>query len=521
MNVYELDALTVHAGERALVTGLTLSIAAGEAVALVGESGSGKSVSLLTPFGLNPLTAGGSARLGGAELVGMAEVERRALRAREVGFVFQQPLTALTPHMSVAAHLVEAATQAGGPKPDVAALRAMLARVGLDEDDDWLPRFPHQLSGGQRQRLCIAMALAHGPKLLVADEPVSALDAALRGEIMDLLTRLRREEGVALLLVSHDLHGLSAHVDRVVVMRSGAVVEAGAAAAMLSAPQSDYARVLLAATPREDSPILAAPLADGAPVLLSAEGVTVRFPRKGWRTPDLVAVDDATLTLRAGETLALVGGSGSGKSTLGRALAGLGPMQSGGVSWQGEPLPPRPKRTAAHRALIQPVFQDPFASLNPKWPVARSIAEPMVHLRPEWSRTNRDTKVAALLDEVGLSADIADRLPRQVSGGQAQRVALARALSVDPDMLLLDEATSALDPLIAAQIAALLVRLQQSRGLAMLMITHDMMLARQMAHRIAVMAAGRIVEMGAAEAVFANPQSEAVRRLLGATRGSI
>ena len=519
VSVYTLHDLSVRAGEKVLVTGLSLDIAAGEAVALVGESGSGKSVSLLTPFGLNPLTVAGSAKLNGVELVGLGEAGRRALRARDVGFVFQQSLTALTPHMSVAGHLTEAACQAGGAKPDANAMRRMLARVGLEESENWLPRFPHQLSGGQRQRLCIAMALTHGPKLLVADEPVSALDAALRGEIMDLLTRLRREEGVALLLVSHDLHGLSAHVDRVIVMRSGAVVEAGAAAAMLSAPKSDYARALLAATPREDSPVLTAPLDGAAPVLLSAEGVTVRFPRKGWRAPDLVAVDDAALELRAGETLALVGGSGSGKSTLGRALAGLGPMQSGAVAWRGEALPPRAKRNAAHRALIQPVFQDPFASLNPKWTVARSIAEPMVHLRPEWGRRAREQKVAALLEEVGLPADIADRLPRAISGGQAQRVALARALSVDPDMLLLDEATSALDPLVAAQIAALLVRLQQSRGLAMLMITHDMMLARQMAHRIAVMEAGRIVESGAAEMLFGAPKSEAARRLLGATRG--
>ncbi len=519
VSVYEIDSLTVHAGDRALVTGLSLSIAAGEAVALVGESGSGKSVSLLTPFGLNPLVAGGSARLNGVELVSMPEARRRALRARDVGFVFQQPLTALTPHMSVGAHLVEARTQAGGPKPDGAAMRAMLARVGLDEAEDWLPRFPHQLSGGQRQRLCIAMALAHGPKLLVADEPVSALDAALRSEIMSLLTRIRREEGVALLLVSHDLNGLSDHVDRILVMRSGAVVEVGDAAAMLSAPESEYARALLAATPKEDSPIHSTPLPDAAPVLLSAEGVTVWFPRKGWRAPDLVAVDNADLDLSAGETLALVGGSGSGKSTLGRALAGLGPMQEGAVWWRGSLLPPRTKRTAAHRALIQPVFQDPFASLNPKWSVARSIAEPIVHLRPEWGRIERNAKVAALLDEVGLPADIADRLPRAISGGQAQRVALARALSVDPEMLLLDEATSALDPLIAAQIAALLIRLQQSRGLSLLMITHDMMLARQMAHRVAVMEAGRIVESGASQTVFANPKSDAARRLLGATRG--
>ena len=288
---------------------------------------------------------------------------------------------------------------------------------------------------------------------------------------------------------------------------------------MLSAPRSDYARALLSATPREESQVLTVRLPADAPVLLSAEGVTVRFPRKGWRAPDLVAVDDTALTLHAGETLALVGGSGSGKSTLGRAIAGLGPMQSGAVSWRGDPLPPRAKRTAAHRALLQPVFQDPFASLNPKWNVALSIAEPMVHLRPEWGRAERDARVAALLDEVGLAPDITDRLPRAISGGQAQRVALARALSVDPAMLLLDEATSALDPLVAAQIAALLIRLQQARGLSLLMITHDMMLARQMAHRIAVMEAGCIVEIGTAQAVFTAPQSEAARRLLGATSG--
>lgn len=518
MSLYRIDRLSIFAGDTMVVDGVSLSVGPGEAVALAGESGSGKSLSCFTPFGLSGLRAEGSATLAGRELIGSDERELRRVRAHEVGFVFQQPLTALTPHRTVGQHLIEAARQAGRDRPGRDALRDMLVRVGLDWDTDWLKRFPHQLSGGQRQRLALAMALAHGPKLLVADEPTSALDAALRAEMMALIDRLRREEGIGLLIASHDLAGIEHHVDRICILRRGQLVEAGPAKTLIAAPRTDYARALVDATPRADSEILVSDLAEStadATPLLRASGVTTRFAQPGWRTPPLTAVDDVGLSLISGETLALVGGSGSGKSTLGRAIAGLGPMQCGEVLWNGAPLSKR--RSREDRARMQPVFQDPFASLDPKWPLARSIAEPLVHLSPDMSRAEREERALSLMAEVGLSTDMAGRLPAKISGGQAQRVAIARALAPDPDMLLLDEATSALDPLVARSICELLLRLQKERGLAMLMITHDIALARQMAHRIAVMDAGRIVETGDARAILSSPTADATKRLTAAT----
>ncbi len=305
------------------------------------------------------------------ELVGLAETKLRPIRAARLGFVFQQPLTALTPHRTVAAHLIEAACQAGGARPDKAAMVAMLEAVGLSRPDERLAQYPHRLSGGERQRVLIAAALAHHPRYLIADEPVSALDAALRGEIMALLVRLCRERGMAMLLVSHDLAGIERHADRLLLLEQGRVVEEGAATQVALKPVSDYGKRLMAATPRLSEPLAA--LSVPGEKLLEAERVTVTFPRPGWRRGRIEAVVDASLNLAKGETLALVGGSGSGKSTLGRAIAGLGPMQAGEIHWQRRKLPPRAKRNAEHRRLIQPVFQDPLASLDPRWSVADII----------------------------------------------------------------------------------------------------------------------------------------------------
>ncbi len=509
---YMIQNLRVDIGAACIVQDISFALSPGEVVALAGASGAGKSVTAMTPFGLSAGIASGSAKLDGVELVGMPERELSRVRAEKLGFVFQQPLTALTPHRSVAQHLTEAAMQAGGARPDKAAMVAMLEAVGLSRPEERLAQFPHRLSGGERQRVLIAAALAHGPRYLVADEPVSALDAALRGEIMRLLVRLCRDRGMAMLLVSHDLAGIEHHANRLLLLDKGRVIESGAARQIALSPASDYGKKLMAATPRLSEPMV--PLsAPGAP-LLAAQNVTVTFPRPGWRADKIQAVADASLTLAKGETLALVGGSGSGKSTLGRAIAGLGPMQAGDIFWQGQTMPPRNKRSAEHRRLIQPVFQDPLASLDPRWTVADIIAEPMQWLLPDAERAER---VAALLAEVGLPAEFADRKPAELSGGQAQRVAIARALSADPEMLLLDEATSALDPLVADGVVALFARLQRERGLSLLFITHDLALARRSAHHIAVMEAGRIVECATRDVLFANPQAEATKRLIAAS----
>ncbi len=516
--LYSVTDLRVDIGSTRIVDGISFAIQPGEIVALAGASGAGKSMTAMTPFGLSDGTARGSAVLDGTELVGMTEAALRPIRAATLGFVFQQPLTALTPHRNVAAHLMEAASQAGGARPSRAAMVTMLERVGLSRPEERLVQYPHRLSGGERQRVLIAAALAHRPRLLIADEPVSALDAELRGEIMALLTALCREDNMAMLLVSHDLAGIERHADRLFLLDQGRVAEQGSAASVARQPASDYGQRLMAATPRfsDDMPTLSKP---GEPIL-TAHGVSVHFPKPGsklgWRSGRINAVVDAELSLARGETLALVGGSGSGKSTLGRAIAGLGPMQHGSVSWQGQALPPRVKRGAEHRRLIQPVFQDPLASLDPRWTIADIIAEPIIWLAPDAPRSYR-LKSAALLAEVGLSDDFLDRKPASLSGGQAQRVAIARALAVGPDMLLLDEATSALDPLVAGGVTDLFLKLQRDRGLSLLFITHDLALARRVAHRIAVMEAGRIVELATREDLFANPQTDATRRLIAAS----
>jgi ABC-type glutathione transport system ATPase component len=516
MSVYAVEGLGVAIDGRVLVEQLSFSIAEGECLALVGESGSGKTLSCLTPFGLSPGIASGSARLGGIELCGIGENGLRPLRARDVGFVFQQPLTALTPHLKIGQQLAEAAAQAGAPRPSRTAMTAMLEAVGLDRADERLDQFPHRLSGGQRQRIMIAAAIAHGPKLLVADEPTTALDASLRHEIMDLLDQLRREHGLGVLLVSHDLATVRGHADQVIVMQSGRVVEAGSVEQILGAPTQTYTKALIAAAPQLDGPRPELPSVGGP--LLSARGITVSFPRPGWRSGRMVAVDGVDLDVAAGEAVALVGESGSGKSTLGRAIARLGPCDSGIVTWAGSALPSRAQMKTAHRRLIQPVFQDPVASLDPRWTVADIIAEPLKHLMPELAPSERMVKVRAALDEVELPADFADRRPRGLSGGQAQRVAIARALVGEPKMLLLDEATSALDVLVAAQIVALFQRLQRQRGLSILAITHDLPLARSLCHRVAVLDQGRIVEAGDTEAVIAAPVHPVTQRLVSASR---
>jgi ABC-type glutathione transport system ATPase component len=455
-------------------------------------------------------------KLLGRELVDMDESALRQIRGRDVGFVFQQPLTALTPHLTIGQHLREAWRQAGARKPRRTDLAAALERVGLDRADERLDQYPHRLSGGQRQRALIAMAVAHHPKLLVADEPTTALDATLRGDIMRLLRRLCDEDAMAMLLVSHDLATVAAHAEYAVVLQDGRVEEQGSAREVLRHPGSAYTQALVAASPHltEPAPELGAV---GAP-LLDAADVDVSFKRPGWRKGAFLAVAGTSIMVRAGEAVALVGGSGSGKSTLARAIARLGPIDSGTVRWQGEDLPARRAMKPRHRALIQPVFQDPVASLDPSWRVREIVAEPLRGLRRGLPAAAIADRIAAVLGEVGLSAEMAERKPAQLSGGQAQRVAIARALVSDPQMLLLDEATSALDVLVAGTIIDLLARLQRDRGLAILMITHDLAVARRLCHRIVVLDRGRVVEEGPTEQLIHAPRHPVTRALIAASR---
>jgi ABC-type glutathione transport system ATPase component len=517
MTLYRVQGLGISITGKTLVEDISFEIAAGQCIALVGESGSGKSLTCLTPFGLSPGAASGSAQLLGAELCGADEPHLRTHRARDIGFIFQQPLTSLTPHLSIGAQLSEAACQSGAPRPSRRELAAMLERVGIAQADERLDAFPHRLSGGQRQRVMIAAATAHRPKLLIADEPTTALDASLRHEIMGLLDQMRAEQGLGILLVSHDLASVAAHANHIVVMQNGRVVESGSTNAILEKPTQPYTKALIAAAPRLDSPRAALPKV--GETILEASDIRVTYPRAGWRRGVMVAVDGVTLSVGVGEALAIVGESGSGKSTLGRAIARLGPMAAGETTWRGALLPTRAKMRGRDRRLIQPVFQDPVASLDPLWRVSDIIAEPLKHLMPDLPRGERDARVIATLEAVELPADFAARTPRSLSGGQAQRVAIARALVAEPEMLLLDEATSALDVLVAAQILALFAKLQRERRLSILCITHDLALARQLCHRVAVLDAGRIVETGPTDDVIRNPQHPVTQRLVRTSGG--
>lgn len=507
MTVYAADNLSVTIDGRRVVDGLSFAVAAGECLAIVGESGSGKSQACLAPFGLSRGVAGGSAVLCGDQLVGSSEAALRPVRGRNAGFVFQQPLSALTPHLTIDRQLAE--SMGSG---DMARLVQALEDVGIERPEERLRQYPHQLSGGQRQRVMIAMAVAHGPRLLIADEPTTALDATLRREILRLIDRLRAEKRLAVILVSHDLGLVADHANRVLVMCAGQMVEQGPARALLAAPSTDYARALAAAAPRMDAPLpMLQPVGE---TLMSARAVNVSFRRPGWWKPRVQAVSNASLSICAGEAVAVVGGSGSGKSTLARAIAGLGPMNGGEVIWQGKPLGRRGRIAPEHRRAIQLVAQDPVDSLDPLWSAARSVGEGLDPLRLP---PIHDRRVEQLLAEVQLDPSLAERRPAALSGGQAQRVAIARALAANPRLLVCDEATSALDVTVQAEVMALLAELQRSRGLSMLFISHDLALVRQICHRIVVLDQGRVVEAGPTAQVLANPRSDVTRRLVQAS----
>lgn len=515
MSLYRIENLGVEIGGKRLVDNVSLEVAAGQATAIIGASGSGKSLTCLTPFRLSPGIASGSLQLDGIELITANDRQMRRARSILTGFIFQQPLTALTPHLVIGKQLSEAAMQAGAPRPSRDQLRRMIERVGLSRADERLDQFPHRLSGGERQRVMIAAAIAHQPKLLIADEPTSALDASLRGEIMDLLDELRAEQGLAMLLVSHDLASVAGHADQLVVMAKGQIVERGPTAQLLADPAHDYSRRLIAATPRLDEP--PPPLPPIGELLLTTTGLGVTFARPGWRRGTIAALADANITVHAGEALAIVGGSGSGKSTLGRAIAGIGPVSTGEIIWRGTKLPQRRLRDGEMRAAIQPVFQDPLASLDPKWQVRDIIAEPLQNLRPDIAAEDHEPLISAALANVDLPVEFLGRLPTSLSGGQAQRVAIARAIIVQPQLLVLDEATSALDPLVAAEILQLLARLQREQKLSLLFITHDIAAARRLCHRIAIMADGRIVETGSFADIISDPHHEVTKRLMAAS----
>jgi microcin C transport system ATP-binding protein len=521
----EVDRLSVRFGDAAVVDGVSFSIAAGEKFALVGESGSGKSITALSILRLvDAATTTGAIRFDGQDLMAKSEREMRGLRGADIAMIFQEPMTALNPLYTVGNQIGEVLELHEGLRPNAARARAveLLAKTGIPEPGRRIDAYPHQLSGGQRQRAMIAMALACRPKLLIADEPTTALDVTIQAQILDLLDALQREMGMALLFITHDLNLVRRFTHRVGVMERGRLVETGPTAAVFDTPRHAYTQRLLASRPRRVAP----PLSADAPTLLRGEGIDVTFPIPlGWfRKREFAAVRQATLELRRGETLGIVGESGSGKTTLGMALLALQPIAAGAVRLGDVRLDDAPRETLRRlRRRMQVVFQDPFASLSPRMTVGQIVGEGLALHRPDLTPAEREAAVLAMLDEVGLSERhgvplVLQRYPHEFSGGQRQRIAIARAVVLQPELLVLDEPTSALDVSVQQQVLALLADLQRRYGMSYVFISHDLAVVRAMSHRVMVMKDGAIVEHGDAEQVFAVPREAYTRELLAAAQ---
>ncbi len=522
----DIRDLTVRFGETVAVDRVSLSIEPGDRVALVGESGSGKSVTALSVLRLlRDAEVSGSIRFDGRDLLGASEREMRKIRGSDIAMIFQEPMTALNPLFTIGDQIGETIQLHDGISARDARRRAieLLARTGIAEPEKRIDRYAHQLSGGQRQRAMIAMALACRPRLLLADEPTTALDVTIRAQIVELLLELQRDEaaarGMAVLLITHDLNLVRRFAQRVAVMERGVLVETGAIQSIFSAPEHPYTQRLLNARPeRTVLPVL--PL---SPVLLDAKEVSVEFATKlpgvaGWfRRGAFKAVNDVSLTVRQGETLGIVGESGSGKSTLAMALLGLQRVSNGSVEFQGKPLADyRGRDKTVLRSNMQVVFQDPYSSLSPRLTIERIVGEGLALHKPDMDDAARRAKVLAVLREVGIDRTALNRYPHEFSGGQRQRIAIARALVLEPQILILDEPTSALDVSIQHAVLRLLADIQHKYNLGYVFISHDLEVIRAMAHRVIVMQDGNVVEAGDVEKVFAIPSQEYTRKLLKA-----
>jgi microcin C transport system ATP-binding protein len=523
----EVERLSVRFGPSTVVDDVSFAIAPGEKFALVGESGSGKSITALSVLRLvDAALTTGAIRFDGEDLTQKSEREMRGIRGARIGMIFQEPMTALNPLYTVGNQIAEVLELHEALRPNAARARAieLLAHTGIPEPERRIDAYPHQLSGGQRQRAMIAMALACRPRLLICDEPTTALDVTIQAQILALLDELQAEMDMALLFITHDLNLVRRFTHRVGVMERGRLVEMGDTAEVFADPQHPYTRKLLASRPQR----VVQPVAGDAPVLVQGRGVGVAFSSSaGWfRKRHFEAVRNATLQLRRGETLGIVGESGSGKTTLGMALLALQPIAAGevrfGTEGGGERIDNAGREALRKmRRRMQVVFQDPFGSLSPRMTVGQIVGEgPALH-RPELSTAEREKLVLDMLDEVGLSerhgvAGVLQRYPHEFSGGQRQRIAIARAVVLRPEVLVLDEPTSALDVSVQQQVLALLAELQRRYGMSYVFISHDLALVRAMSHRVMVMKDGDVVEEGEAEALFAAPQAAYTQELLAA-----
>ncbi len=516
MSLLEVSNLTVRYGDDVVVDGVSFSVARGESVGMVGESGSGKSQTALALLRLLPANAStsGSILFDGEELTNKTSKQLDSVRAVRVGIVFQDPMQALNPYLRIGKQLRQILLQHGLASRDMADAKVaeILKRVGLPDVERQLRAFPHELSGGMRQRVMIASALICEPDLLIADEPTTALDVTVQAQILDLLEELR--DDTALLLITHDLGIVAGRCERLLVLEAGKLVESGATTAVFAAPENDHTRKLLAATKRIDRGEILKP--SNGKTVLGVEGASVSY--RDTSNDRLQAVTDVSLSLREAETLAIVGESGSGKSSLVRAMLGLIPMRAGRVVYAGELLEgPVQSRAAAQRRDLQLVFQDPVSALNPQMRVAALVAEPLLVHEPNLSAGQRNERVVAILNKVGLDEGYLRRFPHQLSGGQAQRVAIARALILKPKILICDEAVAALDGSVREQVLELLREVQREAGLSIIFISHDLAVVRSIAHRVAVMYLGRLIEVAETSDLFSEPRHPYTRALLDAS----
>jgi microcin C transport system ATP-binding protein len=528
-----LEDVSIRFGVKTVVDGLTLAIMPGERLALVGESGSGKTITALSILRLEGRARiSGRIRLEGVDLAQQSEEELRRVRGRSVAMIFQEPMLALNPLFTIGNQIVETLALHEGLDGTSARKKAiaLLARTGIREPERRVDSYAHQLSGGQRQRAMIAMALACHPKLLIADEPTTALDLTVRARIVKLLLDLQKEEsrrpggtGMAILLITHDLNLVRSFAERVAVMDRGKLVEAGETEALFASPRHPHTIKLLNSLPVRD----VGPVDDDAPTLLQTRKLRVEYPKpvpgwRGWfRRDSFAAVVGADVTLRAGETIGVVGESGSGKSTLAQAILGLVKTHGGELEIEGLARALGKREQRARRAWLQVVFQDPFASLSPRRTIRQIVGEGLALHFPQLTADERHARIVDVLAEVGLSGARLDAYPHELSGGQRQRIAIARALVLSPRVLILDEPTSALDASIQSQVLRLLVSLQKKRGLAYLLITHDLTVVSALAHRIYVLKDGEIVESGETTAVLADPQHAYTRSLVEASLAGV
>ncbi|WP_122939653.1 ABC transporter ATP-binding protein [Brachybacterium sp. EE-P12] len=521
----QVEDLHVSYGPAEVVRGVSFAVGEGRALALIGESGSGKSTiarAVLRLLGSRRARVDGSITVRGREITGLREREFLPLRGRVLGFVPQDPGSSLNPVRSIGAQALEAAALVPGTRSRAqreALVVSALERVGLPEPQRIADSFPHQLSGGQLQRVLIALAILPGPRLLVADEPTSALDVTVQEQILDLLDELRRELGIGVLLITHDLAVAAARADEVVVLQDGSIQEAGPTDSVFTAPRSPYTRALQADVPGLNPDRFAGLRAErderhpaaGADLQVDVRGISRTFRT---REREVRALADVSFTIPRGRTHALVGESGSGKSTAARALLGLETMDAGTLDVGGVEVDPSdPRALRELRRHLQIVHQNPFTSLDPRFTVGRIVREPL-DLYRVGDRAAREERAAWALEAVRLPERLRDRRPGALSGGQRQRVAIARALALQPDVLVLDEPTSALDVTVQAGILEVLATLQRDLGLTYLFISHDLGVVRQFADTLTVLRRGEVVESGSVEEVFAVPREEYTRALI-------